>query len=348
MNQPAVVSILSLISNAINPFLLYSGSKEVVLTGDRPTGPLHLGHFVGSLQKRLQLQDSHPLLILIADTQVLNNDLSKSSSTLQNTLHLMRDYLRAGLSPQKCLFVRQSSIPQIFELANYLSNLTTLAQVMRNPTIKSESQMYNNSLNMGFLNYPISQTADILLFNSSLVPVGQDQVPILEFANDLAIKFNYHFKTNIFNPITPVLSTTAKLVGIDGKNKMSKSLNNSINLSDSMSEVKMKINKMYTDSNHLRLSDPGQVQGNTVFDFLDVFLEDKNQLQELKEHYTRGGLGDRYLKDLLYKQIEKILIPMQEKNYSDDYLLNVLNENSTQALKIAQHNIEIIKSFIFK
>ena len=323
-------------------------SKRVVMTGDRPTGALHLGHYVGSIQKRLELQKTHPVLILIADTQVLNNDVSKGQCVKANTLSIMRDYLNCGLSPQSCIFVRQSSVSQLFELTNYLSNLVSLSQVMRNPTIRQESKMYNHELNMGFLNYPISQASDILLFNSALVPVGVDQLPILEFTNDLAHKFNQHFETNTLQKISPIISDTPRLIGIDGKHKMSKSLGNAILLSDSLSEVRQKINKMYTDSNHLRVSDPGKIEGNTVFAFLDVFLTDKALLQNLKNQYTRGGLGDMYLKNLLYTEIEKLLCTLQNNSYTDDDLMDILNSGTRIAQECAAHNMELIKSKIFR
>lgn len=324
--------------------------NKIVVTGDRPTGKLHLGHYVGSLVSRLSLQETNTIFVLIADTQVLNNDVSKSQNIKENTLDLMRDYLSVGLDPLKVTFVLQSKIHQIFELSNYLSNLVSLAFVMRNPTIRQENKVYNDNLNMGFLNYPISQTADIIVFDGELVPVGSDQTPILEFGNDVIEKFHYHFKTDIFKKIIPVLSSNARLMGIDGNNKMSKSLDNAIFLSDSTKEVKAKINKMYTDSRHLKITDPGKIEGNTVFAFLDVFLKDQELLISLKEHYQKGGLGDSYLKNLLLTQIEEVLNPLREKSLklNDDELMDILNKGTQKAKELAENKMEKVRSIIFK
>lgn len=324
--------------------------NKIVVTGDRPTGKLHLGHYVGSLVSRLSLQESNPIFVLIADTQVLNNDVSKSQNIKGNTLALMRDYLSVGLDPSKVTFVLQSKIHQIFELSNYLSNLVSLALVMRNPTIRQENKLYNDNLNMGFLNYPISQTADIIIFDGELVPVGNDQTPILEFGNDVIEKFHYHFKTDIFKKIIPVLSSNARLMGIDGDNKMSKSLDNAIFLSDNTKEVKNKINKMYTDSGHLKITDPGKVEGNTVFAFLDVFLKDQELLASLKEHYKEGGLGDSYLKGLLLTQIEEVLNPIREKSLTlkDNELMDILKEGTQKAKNLAEIKMEKVRNIIFK
>lgn len=324
--------------------------NSIVVTGDRPTGKLHLGHYVGSLVTRLELQQNHQIYILIADTQVLNNDLSKSTQVKQNILSLMRDYISCGLDPQKVTFVLQSKVLQIFELSNYLSNLAPLSLVMRNPTIKAENQLYNDNLNMGFLNYPISQTADILVLGGDLVPVGVDQTPILEFGNDIIEKFHHYFSSEVFKKIKPLLSKTPRLIGIDGKNKMSKSLNNAIFLSDSTQEVKKKINKMYTDSNHLKITDPGQVEGNVVFSFLDVFMKDTQKLNDLKSHYRKGGLGDGYLKGLLLEEIENILIPIRGKSsqLKDSDLMSILNEGTEKAKIKAEEKMEKIRKIIFK
>lgn len=319
------------------------------LSGDRPTGKLHLGHYCGSLLQRVNLQKEHAVSILIADTQVLNNSLSKANNVQTNILELMRAYLSVGIDPIKTNFILQSEILEIFELTNYLSNLVTLPMVLRNPTIKAENKTYNSNINMGFLNYPISQTSDIILFDSELVPVGQDQVAILEFGNDLIEKFHHHFKCNVFKKIQPLISSHPKLVGVDGKSKMSKSLNNAIFLDDELTTIKQKVNSMYTDSGHIKISDPGQIEGNTVFSFLDVFMRDSNQLSELKSHYRQGGLGDFHLKRLLVNEIEILLAPIRDKyhTYRDNDLLEILHDGTKKSRIIAQEKMKQVKSIIF-
>lgn len=321
-----------------------------VLSGDRPTGKLHLGHYVGSLTQRVKLQENHFVNILIADTQVLNNNVTKAKNIKANTLELMRAYLAVGLNPEKVNFTLQSEILEIFELTNYLSNLVTLPMIMRNPTIKAENENYNRTLSMGFLNYPISQTSDIILFDAEIVPVGQDQTAILEFGNDLISKFHHQFKCKIFKHIKPLLSETPKLLGLDGKQKMSKSLDNAIFLSDTTEVINKKINKMYTDSNHIRVNDPGQVKGNVVFSFLDIFMKDKLELEELKAHYIKGGLGDVFLKQLLLKEIETIIAPIRDKyhSYKNDDLLNILDFGTKKSKIKAKEKMKQVKDVIFK
>ncbi len=326
--------------------------ENIILSGDRPTGKLHLGHYVGSLIKRVKLNQNtaqnNPIKILIADTQVLNNDVSKAKCVRENTEHLMRAYLALGLD--NCQFILQSSIPYIFELSNYLSNLATLSSIKRNPTIKAENALYNAQLNMGFLNYPIAQTADILIFGANKVPVGQDQVAILEYGNDLIDKFHHHFECNIFKRIEPIITETPRLVGIDGENKMSKSLGNAIFLDDSFEEIQAKVKSMYTDSNHIKVSDPGKLEGNIVFMYLDVFHKDKGELESLKEQYQRGGLGDMSLKRILMKDIDDVISPIREKynSFSKEEMAQKLEEGTDKALKEAKLNMSKIKEHIFK
>jgi len=322
----------------------------IVLTGDRPTGKLHLGHYEGSLKARLSYQETNPLFVLIADTQVMNNDISKIKEVRKNIIEVMKDYLAIGLNPNKVKFFLQSEIQELFELTNYLANLVTLPQIMRNPTIKAENEIYNQSLSMGFLNYPISQTADIVLFGSEFVPVGEDQLPIVEFANDVVDKFNYHFNTSILKRVKPVLSDNSRLVGIDGKNKMSKSLGNAIFLSDDEKTVNQQIYKMYTDENHIKITDPGKIEGNVVFQFLDVYHENKEELNDLKEHYQRGGLGDVFLKKMLMKDINETLAPVREKRLliSDEEALTILNDGTKQTKEIAKERLHLIKEEMFK
>jgi tryptophanyl-tRNA synthetase len=322
----------------------------IVVTGDRPTGKLHLGHYVGSLQNRLSLQDSHEMYILIADTQVLNNDITKAKQVKENTLEVMRDYLAIGLDPNKVKFFLQSEIPELFELSSYLGNIVTLPQVQRIPTIKHENEIYNSSLNMGFLNYPISQTADIILLGGELVPVGIDQMPILEFGNDIIDRFHYLFNCSIFKKIKPLLSNNSKLVGIDGNQKMSKSLGNAIFLDEDEKSLKQKVFQMFTDPGHIKVSDPGKIEGNVVFQFLDVFHKDKQELENFKEHYQRGGLGDVYLKNILNKDINEFLSPIREKRkmYYNEELKNILEDGTRFIQNKAKENMKKIKGVIFK
>lgn len=333
---------------------------RIIVTGDRPTGSLHLGHYVGSLLNRLQLQKNNELYIIIADTQVMNNDINKCENIKKNIIEVMRDYLAVGLDPNKVHFFLQSEIPQLFELTNYLSNIVTLPSVMRIPTIKSENQMYNkeeNPMNMGFLNYPVSQTSDIILFDGQYVPVGIDQMPILEFANDVIDKFHHTFKKQlniknngkIFKKIIPLLSENAKLTGVDGNNKMSKSLGNAIFLCDDEKTIENKIKSMYTDSNHLKITDPGQVEGNVVFSFLDVFHVDKLEVENLKTHYRKGGLGDMTLKKMLMQDIKDIVLPIKEKRliYTNEDLKEILHNGNIYAKKKAKEKMEEIKEIIF-
>jgi tryptophanyl-tRNA synthetase len=322
----------------------------IVVTGDRPTGKLHLGHYVGSLQKRLELQEHHEMYILIADTQVLNNDIQKAKKVKENILAVMKDYLAIGLNPKKVKFVLQSEILELFELTNYLSNIIQLPQIQRIPTIKKENEIYQSKMNMGFLNYPISQTADILLLDGELVPVGIDQVPILEFANDVIDRFHHLFECNIFKKIKPILSENSKLVGIDGNQKMAKSLNNAIFLEDDEKTVKEKVFQMYTDSNHLKISDPGKIEGNVVFQFLDVFHKNKEEVEEFKKHYQKGGLGDVFLKNILTKDINDFLLPIHEnrKKYSEEELKNILQEGTHFAKEKANKNMIKIREIIFQ
>lgn len=325
-------------------------STGIVLTGDRPTGKLHLGHYEGSLKARLQYQGKQPLYVLVADTQVMNNDITKARDVKKNIIEVMKDYLAVGLDPAKVNFFLQSEIPQLFELTNYLSNLVTLPQIMRNPTIKSENELYNQSLSMGFLNYPISQTADIVLFGAEYVPVGEDQLPIVEFANDVVNKFNHHFNTDILKEVKPILSENSRLLGIDGKNKMSKSLGNAIFLSDTEKTVNEQIYKMFTDPDHIKISDPGKIEGNMVFAFLDIFHKDKEELKSLKEHYRKGGLGDVYLKKMLMKDLKEELDPIREKrsHISDEYALEVLKIGTEYSKNVAEKQLDLIKEKIFQ
>ena len=281
---------------------------KVILTGDRPTGKLHLGHYIGSLRRRVQLQeegDYDRMFVFMADVQALTDNADNPEKIRQNIIEVALDYLAAGLDPEKCTLFIQSQITELAELTTYLMNLITVSRVQRNPTVKTEIKMRNFEANipLGFFCYPVSQAADITLFKATTVPAGEDQEPMIEVARELARRFNQTYGEVLVEPniMLPENATARRLPGTDGKEKMSKSLGNCIYLSDSADEVWQKVRSMYTDPNHLNVSDPGQVEGNAVFTYLDAFSTDADfaefwpeyqNLDELKDHYRRGGLGD--------------------------------------------------------
>ncbi len=274
---------------------------KTVLTGDRPTGKLHLGHFVGSIQNRLKLQDeADTCFYMIADVQALTDNADNPEKVRLNVLEVAMDNLAAGVDPEKTIMFIQSQVPEIAELTIFLMNLVTLARLKRNPTVKSEmkDKGYEEDVPAGFLMYPISQAADILVFKANTVPVGDDQLPVLEQANEIVDKFN-RFYGEVFSRILPVVSDTSRLVGIDGGAKMSKSLNNGIDLSDNEDAIRAKVKQMFTDPGHIHKNDPGKVEGNVVFTYLDIFDTDKNAVAGLKKQYEAGGLGDVEIKDRL-------------------------------------------------
>lgn len=327
--------------------------SRTVFTGDRPTGSLHLGHFVGSLQNRLKLQeDGYQLTILIADTQVLNNDVSKAQNVKENILEVMKDYLSIGLNPEKVRFVLQSQILELFELTNYLSNIVPINHLMRVPTLKKEAQMYQGGkgLSLGFINYPIAQTADIILFEPDLVPVGEDQVPVLEFGNDIIRMFHNSFQCEIFKKIVPMISEIPRLVGTDGYQKMSKSLGNVIGLNYSKKEIEDSVRKMYTDPGHIKVSDPGKIEGHVVFKFLELFHSNKIEVEALKAHYQKGGLGDMVLKKMLMQDLDNLIAPMREKRLllKDDDLLDILKSGTKSARQQAQVQMEKVREIVFR
>jgi tryptophanyl-tRNA synthetase len=296
--------------------------KPVILTGDRPTGPLHLGHFVGSLANRIRLQNEYRQFLIIADVQALTDHFDKPERVRENVLQIALDYLALGLDPQQNVYLVQSRVPELHELTTYFLNLVTVSRLMRNPTVKAEISQKNleESLPAGFLIYPVSQAADILAFKADLVPVGEDQNPMIEQTNELARRFNHIYATSCLKEVKSLVGTVGRLVGIDGKSKMSKSAGNAIYLSDSYDTLKAKVQKMYTDPNHLKVSDPGTVEGNAVFAFLDAFDPDQAKLEELKNHYRQGGLGDGTVKQRLLGILEDFISPIRErrKTYEED------------------------------
>ena len=303
--------------------------KKIILTGDRPTGKLHLGHYVGSLAERVRLQDSgefDEIYIMIADAQALTDNADNPEKVRQNIINVALDYLAVGIDPNKANIFIQSMIPQLPELTCYYMNLVTVARVQRNPTVKAEIQQKNfeQSVPVGFFCYPISQASDITAFQATHVPVGEDQKPMLEQCNEIVRKFNATYGEVLVEPEIVLSSNKAclRLPGTDGKAKMSKSIGNCIYLADDAKTLKTKIMSMYTDPNHIRIEDPGQVEGNSVFTYLDAFstpehfaefLPEYQCLDELKEHYTRGGLGDVKIKKFLNKVMEAKFGPIRER-----------------------------------
>ena len=288
--------------------------KKIILTGDRPTGCLHLGHFVGSLQNRVKLQHSYSQYIMIADWQALTDNAENPEKVRNNVIEVALDYLAVGIDPALTTIFIQSQITELAELTMYYLNLVTVARLQRNPTVKSEMQQkgFKADVPAGFLMYPVSQAADITAFKANVVPVGEDQLPVIEQTNEIIRKFN-----SVYGPVlvetSALLSSNSRLPGLDGKAKMSKSLNNAMFLSDSADVLKQKVMSMYTDSNHLKVSDPGQIEGNMVFTYLDAFDANKEKVAELKEHYTHGGLGDVVLKKYLLEVLDQILTPIRQK-----------------------------------
>ena len=302
---------------------------KIILTGDRPTGRLHLGHYVGSLRRRVELQDSgeyDKIFIMIADAQALTDNFDNPDKIRDNIIEVALDYLSAGLDPEKTNIFIQSEISELTELTFYYMNLVTLSRLERNPTVKTELQLRNfeNSIPVGFLNYPISQASDITAFKATTVPVGEDQLPMLEQAREIVRKFNTTYGEVLVEPqaLLPDNKICSRLPGTDGKAKMSKSLGNCIYLSDSAEEVSKKVMSMFTDPNHLKVSDPGSLEGNTVFTYLDAFAKDEHfakydpdhkNLQEMKDHYERGGLGDVKVKRFLISVLEEELAPIRAR-----------------------------------
>lgn len=289
--------------------------KHVVLTGDRPTGPLHLGHYMGSLQQRVKLQNEYTQFVMIADLQALTDNVDNPQKVRDNVLQVALDYLAVGIDPQKTTFFIQSMIPQIAELTILYLNLVTVNRLKRNPTVKTEIQQkeFGESLTAGFLMYPVHQAADITIVKASMVPVGEDQLPMIEQTNEIVRAFNRIYQKEVLVEAKGLISHVPRLPGIDGKAKMGKSLGNAIYLSDSADEVSKKVMQMYTDPNHIRVEDPGHVEGNMVFTYLDIFDTRKDEVAALKEHYTRGGLGDVKIKRRLIEVLNAFLDPIRER-----------------------------------
>ena len=308
-----------------------SGSvKEKILTGDRATGQLHLGHFVGSLQQRVKLQHCYDQTILVADMQGLTDNSHNPHKVSSNILNVVADYLAVGIDPLKTTICLQSAIPALAELTMYYSNLVSIARLERNPTVKNEiqSKSFGRSIPAGFLTYPISQAADITAFKATMVPVGEDQLPMLEQTNEIVRKLNNIAQEEILVECKPLLSRVPRLPSVDGKTKMSKSMGNTIMLSSSEKDISTAVKDMFTDPNHLKIEDPGRVEGNVVFKYLDAFHPDSTYIAELKENYQAGGVGDGTTKKILEECLQEILKPIRQRRkiYISDkaQLVNIL------------------------
>lgn len=324
-------------------------TSQTILTGDRPTGQLHLGHYVGSLRQRVLLQHDHQQFILVADLQGLTDNGSNPQKISSNILEVMADYLAVGIDPQKTTICLQSALPALAELSALYMNIVTVARVERNPTVKNEiaQKGFSRSLPVGFLAYPISQAADITAFKAELVPVGDDQLPMIEQTNEIVHKMNSLTATPILRHCKALLSDVSRLPGIDGNAKMSKSLGNTLTLSASEEEIHRAVSAMYTDPNHLRVADPGQTEGNVVFTYLDAFHADKTFVAEMKAHYRRGGLGDRQCKNALETCLQELLAPIRERRatYIQDkgMLLALLRRGSERAHELTQRTLHEVK-----
>ncbi|CAH5352702.1 tryptophan--tRNA ligase [Klebsiella oxytoca] len=324
-------------------------TSQTILTGDRPTGQLHLGHYVGSLRQRVLLQHDHQQFILVADLQGLTDNGSNPQKISSNILEVMADYLAVGIDPQKTTICLQSALPALAELSALYMNIVTVARVERNPTVKNEiaQKGFSRSLPVGFLAYPISQAADITAFKAELVPVGDDQLPMIEQTNEIVHKMNSLTTTPILQHCKALLSDVSRLPGIDGNAKMSKSLGNTLTLSASEEEIHRAVSAMYTDPNHLRVTDPGQTEGNVVFTYLDAFHADKAFVAEMKAHYRRGGLGDRQCKNALETCLQELLAPIRERRatYIQDkgMLLALLRRGSERAHELTQRTLHEVK-----
>ncbi|MCI9631968.1 tryptophan--tRNA ligase [Schaedlerella arabinosiphila] len=337
---------------------------KTMLTGDRPTGKLHVGHYVGSLRRRVELQESggfDDIFIMIADAQALTDNADNPEKVRQNIIEVALDYLACGLDPEKSTLFIQSQVPELCELSFYYMNLVTVSRLQRNPTVKSEIQMRNfeASIPVGFFTYPISQAADITAFKATTVPVGEDQLPMLEQTKEIVRKFNSVYGDTLVEPevLLPDNQACMRLPGTDGKAKMSKSLNNCIYLSEEPEEIKQKVFSMFTDPTHIRIEDPGKLEGNTVFTYLDAFcrpeyfpefLPDYTDLEELKAHYKRGGLGDMKVKRFLNAVLQAELEPIRKrrKEYQKDipYVYEILRKGSEKAEKRAAETLQDVKA----
>ncbi|MCB5187790.1 tryptophan--tRNA ligase [Methylobacillus caricis] len=329
--------------------------KPIILTGDRPTGPLHLGHFVGSLRNRVSYQHEYKQYVMLADAQALTDNMDDIDKVHRNVIEVALDYLAVGIDPKLSTIFIQSQVPELTELAFYYLNLVTVARLERNPTVKEEIRLrdFERDIPAGFLTYPVSQAADITAFKASLVPVGEDQIPMIEQTNEIVRRFNRLYKNvvtkgEILVEAKALVPELGRLPGIDGKAKMSKSLGNVINLGATADEVAKAVKKVYTDPLHLKVEDPGHIEGNIAFTYLDAFDTDKAAVAELKAHYTRGGLADSVVKKRLEAVLQELLEPIRTRRaeLAEDkgYILQLLREGTEQAREVAAKTTDEVKA----
>lgn len=335
--------------NSCKQRILMITQKKIILTGDRPTGPLHLGHYVGSLKNRVALQHEYEQYVMLADVQALTDNFENPEKVRASVLEVALDYLSVGIDPMVSTIFLQSMIGPIAELTVFYLNLVTIARLERNPTVKEEIRQkgYEQNVTAGFVCYPVSQAADITAFGAHLVPVGQDQLPMIEQTAEIVRRFNRIYGDVLVEPAALVPETAGRLPGVDGKTKMSKSLGNAIYLSDSADEVKRKVMTMYTDPNHLHVKDPGTVEGNTVFTYLDIFDDRSDEVAELKAHYQRGGLGDVTLKRRLIDVLNNFLDPIRAKRaqfaHDKESVLNIIQRGTEAANSRAEQTLARVK-----
>jgi len=330
--------------------------KQIAVTGDRPTGRLHLGHYVGSLRNRVEMMNTgeYEMYIFSADMQGLTDNAKTPEKIKENVFEVIKDNLSVGIDPEKVTIFVQSGVPELTELTTYYLNLVTLSRLKRNPTIKEEIKQrgFEESVPVGFLTYPISQAADITAFDASLVPVGDDQIPILEQVCEIVDTFNKIYGETLIRPkyVVPESKSSSRLPGTDGKAKMSKSAGNCIYLSDDTETVRKKVMGMFTDPNHIRVEDPGNTENNPVFIYLDAFCKDREKYEELKSHYEKGGLGDRVVKEYLFEVIEDTLNPIREKRaYYDahpEIVENIIKEGTKKAREKASETLKRVRKAI--
>ncbi|PCE34425.1 tryptophan--tRNA ligase [Burkholderia ubonensis] len=324
-------------------------NQPTILTGDRTTGPLHLGHYIGSLRTRVRLQHEARQFLLLADTQALTDNVGRHQRVTENVVEVALDYLAVGIDPTKSTIAIQSQVHELAELSQYLLNLVTVARLERNPTIKEEIRLrgFERDIPAGFLTYPVSQAADITAFKATHVPVGDDQLPMIEQTNELVRRFNNTVDRPVLVECEALLSPVTRLPGIDGKAKMSKSLGNAIALGATPDEITKAVNNMYTDPYHLRVSDPGQVEGNVVFAFLDAFEPDAQKVDELKSHYRRGGLGDSVVKRVLNERLQSLIEPIRTRRRELESdraeVLAILHRGTMRAREVAGATLSEVK-----
>ncbi len=322
----------------------------VILTGDRPTGPLHLGHFVGSLRNRVAYQHSYQQFVMLADAQALTDNMDDIGKVHRNVVEVALDYMAVGIDPALTTILIQSQIPELAELTFYYLNLVTVARLERNPTVKEEIRLrgFERDIPAGFLTYPASQAADITAFKASLVPVGEDQIPMIEQTNEIVRKFNRMYNCEILVEAKALVPEIGRLPGIDGKAKMSKSLGNTINLGATADEIRAAVKQVYTDPLHLRVQDPGHLEGNVAFMYLDAFDTEKAALEEMKAHYVRGGLGDSIVKKRLEVVLQEMLAPIRERREAlaqdRGHVLQVLKDGTMKAREVAAKTADEVRA----